>query len=140
VVGPDGAGDERAQAGLTADDFPNIDDFGVIDAEMSIEEQRDLLRRVVDAYTSDDTFVDPRFGMVALLAGVRPIVPITPHSVVYIVGGRRSGKSWRASMIQSFWAARGGAWSAERLTRRAAGRGALSASRVRQWTPGPGWR
>ena len=72
VIGPDGAGDERAQAGLTADDFPNIDDFGVIDAEMSVEEQRDLLRRVVDAYTSSDTFVDPRFGMVALLAGVRP--------------------------------------------------------------------
>ena len=115
VIGPDGAGDERAQAGLTADDFPNIDDFGVIDAEMSIEEQRDLLRRVVEAYTSSDTFVDPRFGMVALLAGIRPIVPITPHSVLYIVGGRRSGKSWLASMIQGFWASRGGAWSAERL-------------------------
>lgn len=115
VIGPDGAGDERAQAGLTADEFPNIDDFGVIDAEMSLEEQRDLLRRVVDAYTSSDTFVDPRFGMVALLAGVRPIVPITPHSVLYIVGGRRSGKSWLASMIQGFWASRGGAWSAERL-------------------------
>lgn len=53
--------------------------------------------------------------MVALLAGVRPIVPITPHSVLYIVGGRRSGKSWLASMIQGFWASRGGAWSAERL-------------------------
>ena len=116
VIGPDGAGDERAQAGLTADDFPNIEDFGVIDADISVEEQRDLLRRVIDAYTSADTFVDPRFGMVALLAGVRPIVPITPHSVLYIVGGRRSGKSWLASMIQSFWASRGGAWSAERLS------------------------
>src|SRR5699024_12338292 len=92
------------------------DDFGVIDAEMSLEEQRDLLRRVVDAYTSSDTFVDPRFGMVALLAGVRPIVPITPHSVLYIVGGRRSGKSRLASVIQGFWASRGGAWSAERLS------------------------
>ncbi|MGO2313862.1 hypothetical protein ACTXKH_19210 [Brachybacterium tyrofermentans] len=115
VVGPTGAGDERAQAGLTADDFPSIDDYGVIDSAMSLQQQRDLLRQVVDAYTSADTFVDPRFGMVALLAGVRPIVPITPHSVLYIVGGRRSGKSWLASMIQGFWASRGGAWSAERL-------------------------
>src|SRR5699024_2625669 len=94
VVGPAGDGDERAQAGLTADEFATIDDFGVIDQEMTAQEQRDLLRQVVDAYTCADTFVDPRFGMVALLAGVRPIVPITPHSVLYIVGGRRSGKSW----------------------------------------------
>ncbi|MGP9843272.1 hypothetical protein [Brachybacterium sp. 107] len=115
VIGPAGEGDERAQAGLTADEFATIDDFGVIDEEMSPDQQRDLLRRIIEAYTSPDTFVDPRFGMVALLAGVRPIVPITPHSVLYIVGGRRSGKSWLASMIQGFWASRGGAWSAERL-------------------------
>ncbi|UQN30460.1 DUF3854 domain-containing protein [Brachybacterium kimchii] len=115
VVGPGGEGDERSQAGLTADDFPNLDDFGVIDQTLTIPEQRDLLRRIVEAYTSTDTFVDPRFGMVALLSGVRPIAPITPHSVLYLVGGRRSGKSWIASMIQGFWQSRGGAWSAERL-------------------------
>src|SRR5699024_11598438 len=44
VIGPDGAGDERAQAGLTADDFPNLDDFGVIDEDMSIERSEE--RRV----------------------------------------------------------------------------------------------
>lgn len=115
VIGPEGEGDERAQAGLTADDFPSIDDFGVIDQTLSLSQQRDLLREIVDAYTSAETFVDPRFGMVGLLAGLRPIVPITPHSVLYIVGGRRSGKSWLASMIQGFWQSRGGAWSTERL-------------------------
>src|SRR5690625_6547208 len=66
---------------------------------MSLEEQRDLLRRVVDAYTSSDTFVDPRFGMVALLAGVRPIVPITPHSVLYIVGGDRKSTRLNSSHV-----------------------------------------
>src|SRR5690625_7401868 len=46
-IGPDGAGDERAQAGMTADEFPNIGDFGALYAEMSLEAQRELRRRVV---------------------------------------------------------------------------------------------
>lgn len=115
VIGKDGAGDESAKAGLTADEFPNIDDFGVIDEDMDLDRQRELLRRVVDAYTSSETFVDPRFGLVAMLAGIRPAVPITPHSVLYLVGGRRSGKSWLAAAIMAFWQSRGGAWSNERL-------------------------
>lgn len=115
VIGRDGAGDESAKAGLTADEFPNIDDFGVIDEDLDVEQQKDLLRRVVDAYTSPETFVNPRFGLVALLAGLRPAVPITPHSVLYLVGGRRSGKSWLAASIMAFWQSRGGAWSNERL-------------------------
>lgn len=119
VIGRDGEirneSESPARAGLTADDFPNIDDFGVIDEDMSLAEQRDLLRSIVDAYTSPETFVDFRFGMVALLAGIRPIVPITPHSILYVVGGRRSGKSWVASKAMQFWQSRPGAWTNERL-------------------------
>lgn len=115
VIGPKGAHDEHAKAGLTADDFPNIDSFGVIDHDMTKAEQKRLLKKIVKAYTDKSTFVDPRFGLVALLAGLRPVVPILPHSVLYIAGGRRSGKSWLAASIAQFWQSRGDTWTNERL-------------------------
>src|SRR5699024_6431952 len=49
------------------------------------------------------------------LAGLRPVVPILPHSVLYIAGGRRSGKSWLAASIAQFWQSRGDTWTNERL-------------------------
>ena len=115
VIGAKGSGDEHAKAGLTADDFPNIDSFGVIDQDMTKAEQRRLLTKVVKAYTDEATFADARFGLVALLAGLRPVVPILPHSVLYIAGGRRSGKSWLAASIAQFWQSRGDTWTNERL-------------------------
>lgn len=73
------------------------------------------LEEVVDDFLDSGAWRDQRIAATILAIGLRPCLPIQSSTCAYLVGKRRSGKSWSAGAIMSFWQHTLGTWSGDHL-------------------------
>jgi len=108
VIGTVGFTD-TATPGITEHALSGASRFGV-DLPADIEQARTDLRELVDVYYSGGAWADQRLGALVVAAGIRPAVPIRPHTSIFFEGKKASGKTWSASAIMAFWQSGAGGW------------------------------
>jgi len=108
VIGTTGFTD-TATPGITEHTLSGASRFGV-DLPADLDQARTDLRELVDVYYRNGAWADRRLGALVVAAGIRPAVPIRPHTTIYFEGKKASGKTWSASAIMAFWQASAGGW------------------------------
>ncbi|WP_138418694.1 hypothetical protein [Sinomonas gamaensis] len=116
VIGGAEQFDATAKPGVTAAVMDVARSFGVghdiPDADWADQGYRDMvaedIRQVVHHYVDSGAWTDPATGVLAMCLGLRPALPIRPCSTAYIWGPKGKGKSFTASRIMQFWAAKPG--------------------------------
>lgn len=109
---------ERTIQGVKEVNLDAASQFGVIDRYTSpgfedpVERValRTDLERLIDAFIENSPWRTPEIAATVLAAGVRPIVPRRPHSILYFTGPPMKGKSFTAQCMMSFFAASTGIW------------------------------
>jgi len=86
VIGTTGFTD-TATPGITEHTLSGASRFGV-DLPADLEQARADLRKLVDVYYSGGAWADRRLGALVVAAGIRPAVPIRPHTTIYFEGKR----------------------------------------------------
>jgi len=90
VIGTTGFTD-TATPGITEHTLSGASRFGV-DLPADLDQARADLRELVDVYYSGGAWADRRLGALVVAAGIRPAVPIRPHTTIYFEGKKASGK------------------------------------------------
>ncbi len=108
VIGTTGFTD-NATPGITEHTLSGASRFGV-DLPVDLDQARADLRELVDVYYRNGAWADRRLGALVVAAGIRPAVPIRPHTTIYFEGKKAAGKSWSASAIMAFWQASAKGW------------------------------
>lgn len=71
---------------------------------------RDAIERLLETFMLSGAWTDRKVASTVIAAGLRPALPLRPKATVFCVGPPRKGKSFTASAIMSFWAAKKGAF------------------------------
>lgn len=118
VITIEGVKYDPSLIGVTSTELAAASSFGVIPTPEGVdwkEQARQDLEDVLDAYIDSGAWTEPGVAATALAAGLRPALPMRNRTTLYAVGARRSGKTWTASHIMSFWQPEPGTWSGDHL-------------------------
>lgn len=118
VVTADGASENSSIVGVTSDVLSGAPNFGVIPTDPDVDwkaQALEDLEAVLETYLDSGAWTSPSMAATILAIALRPAVPILPRTVAYFVGPRRSGKTYSATHVMSFWQPRPGVWGGETL-------------------------
>ena len=113
--------------GLSESELPGVSDFGVVLPDSEVEDSvgddpgdwKEVARRdlaaVWDVFMDGGVWTNRRYAAITLAAALRPCVPVLSPLTIYLVGKRRSGKSWTAAEMMSFWQPIPGTWTNDHL-------------------------
>lgn len=109
---------ETSRPGVSDLILSGAESFGVMSGPATAEwkkDARDCLETVCEVMVSSNAWSDRGMAGTVIGTALRPCLPIPNRLAVYLVGQRRSGKSWTAGKIMSFWQPRPGTWSGDHL-------------------------
>ncbi|MPV51018.1 hypothetical protein GCG21_13585 [Pseudactinotalea sp. HY160] len=118
VMTADGIQTSSPIIGVGDDMLAGASNFGVVPPAADVdwmEQARADLRDVMDVYIDSGAWTDPKMASTILAIALRPAIPVRPSTVAYFVGARRSGKSFSASHVMSFWHPSPGTWGGDHL-------------------------
>ncbi|TFD94007.1 hypothetical protein E3T61_03135 [Cryobacterium lactosi] len=108
IISPNSVDRQRTLAGVSDLVLPGSSGFSLppmnedVMSPSWIRQVRDDLIAVREAYINNAPWTDANVGAVVLAAGMRPAVPVTCTTSIWLQGPPGSAKSWTASMMLAF--------------------------------------
>lgn len=127
VVGDQVIGDEDSPEvdifpGITEAELAGANRFGVGDLMLGSFDDADYqaqvradIEEVIETFILGGAWTDRKVASTVVAAALRPVLPIRPHSTMFLVGPPSKGKSWTAGLMMGFWSRRPGTFTSSSL-------------------------